>query len=370
MDRTVRAPLDSFEGASIKVMGVGGAGSNAVDRMVQVGIPAVDFIAANTDAQALARSEAPCKILLGERLTKGLGAGGDPIVGIEAAERSRERLARTMEGADLVFVAAGMGGGTGTGASPVVARIAREQGALTIAVVTRPFSFEGSRREAVAEEGIERLQEEVDTLVVVSNDRLLDVINERVSLDIAFRIADEVLRQGIQGISELVTQPGLINLDFADVKSIMKRGGGALISIGYGEGANKAEEAARIALGSPLLDIDSVKGSNGILVNLTGGEDLTLAEVDQAMKMVAESTMPQAEILFGAVIDPKMENRVQVTLIATGLGVERARMLPRAADEALTSFSSAMMFGEDGPLADREPAFMRSPAQTPASWRS
>jgi cell division protein FtsZ len=370
MDMKAREPLDNFEGASIKVIGVGGAGSNAVDRMVQVGIPAVDFVAANTDAQALARSEASCKIVMGERFTRGLGAGGDPIRGTEAAERSRNELAATMAGADLVFVAAGMGGGTGTGASPVVARVAREQGALTIAVVTRPFSFEGSRREAVAEEGIKRLQEEVDTLVVVSNDRLLDVVNDRISLDIAFRIADEVLRQGIQGISELVTRPGLINLDFADVKSIMKRGGGALISIGYGEGSDKAKEAAKIALGSPLLDIESVRGSSGLLVNLTGGEDLTLAEVNSAMEMIADSAMPQAEILFGAVIDPKMEKRVQITLIATGLGVERATLVSQDAESALTPFNSAMMFGEDGPLGDNVPAFMRSPARAHASWRS
>jgi cell division protein FtsZ len=370
MEKKAGAPLDSWEGASIKVIGVGGAGSNAVDRMVQVGIPSVDFVAANTDAQALARSEAPCKVVLGDRLTKGLGAGGDPVVGAEAAERTRDQLSRTMEGADLVFIAAGMGGGTGTGASPVVARIAQERDALTIAVVTRPFSFEGSRREAVAEEGIKRLQEHVDTLVVVSNDRLLDVINERISLDIAFRIADEVLRQGVQGISELVTRPGLINLDFADVKSIMSRAGGALISIGYGEGEEKATEAARIALGSPLLDIESIQGADGLLVNLTGGEDLTLAEVDSAMRTIADSTMPDAEILFGAVIDPKMENRVQITLIATGLGVERAGIAPQKAEGSLAPFNSRMMFGEGGPLADATPAFMRSTAHAPASWRS
>jgi cell division protein FtsZ len=351
MENVVGASMDNWGGASIKVIGVGGAGSNAIDRMIQVGIPRVDFVAANTDAQALARSEASCKIVLGEKYTKGLGAGGDPLIGTEAAERSREQLATALRGADMVFIAAGMGGGTGTGASPVVARIAREQAALTIAVVTRPFSFEGGRRESVAEEGIRRLEEEVDTLVVVSNDRLLHIVNERVSLDIAFRIADEVLRQGIQGISELITQPGLINLDFADVKSIMGGAGGALVSIGCGQGKDKALEAARVALNSPLLDIESVKGTDGLLVNITGGEDLTLAEVDSAMQIISRSAMPHAEIIFGAVIDPKMENRVQITLIATGLGVERVAAIPAKAEGVAMSFdesahpSLAMMFG-------------------------
>jgi cell division protein FtsZ len=373
MDKMLEAPMDGWAGASIKVIGVGGAGSNAVDRMIQVGIPGVDFVAANTDAQALARSEAPYKIVLGEKFNRGLGAGGDPAVGAEAAERSKEQLSKALRGADMVFIAAGMGGGTGTGASPVVAQIAREQEALTIAVVTRPFAFEGGRRETAAEEGIRHLQKEVDTVVVVSNDRLLDLVNERVSLDIAFRIADEVLRQGIQGISELVTQPGLINLDFADVRSIMGRAGGALVSIGHGEGKDKALKAARIALGSPLLDIESVKGSDGLLVNLTGGEDLTLAEVDSAMQLISRSAMPHAEILFGAVIDPKMENRVQITLIATGLGVERIGPVPVEAESTPASFDSAMMFGENGPLAGTTPAFLRSRVrargQKQSSWR-
>ncbi len=368
MEKTMRVSVDRWLGASIKVIGIGGAGSNAVDRMIQVGIPGVGFIAANTDSQALAMSEASCKIALGEKLTEGLGAGGDPTIGAEAAERSRRRLSEALQGADMVFIAAGMGGGTGTGASPVVARIAREQNALTIAVVTRPFSFEGSRREMVAEEGINQLQETVDTLVVVSNDRLLDVVNERVSLDIAFRIADEVLRQGIQGISELVTRPGLINLDFADVRSVMSGAGGALVSIGHGEGEDKVVDAAKIALGSPLLDIESVKGTRGLLVNITGGEDLTLAEVDSAMKMISRAALPEAEILFGAVVDPKMENRVQITLIATGLGVERMAALPVKGDDATESFSAAMMFGDGGALAGTKPAFLRSAAQMQTGW--
>jgi len=353
---------DRVGGASIKVIGVGGAGSNAIDRMMQVDISDVDFIAVNTDGQALCRSEAPHKVRLGGSYTRGLGAGGDPAVGAEAAERSREALADAVRGADMVFIAAGMGGGTGTGAGPVIARIAREQDALTIAVVTKPFTFEGTKRRTVAEKGIERLQREVDTLVVVSNDRLLEVVNKRVSLDIAFRIADEVLRQGVQGISELVTRPGLINLDFADVKSVMDRAGGALVSMGYGDGENKAIEAAKIALKSPLLDIESIKGTDGLLVNITGGEDLTLAEVNQAMELISKAAVPGAKILFGAVLDPRMEGRVQITLIATGLGVEKTITAPAKKE----GVSLAEVFGDDLAV----PAFMRSPARAQAGWRN
>ncbi|MGD2143008.1 MAG: cell division protein FtsZ [Anaerolineae bacterium] len=353
---------ESRGGASIRVIGVGGAGSNAVDRMIQVGIPGVDFVAVNTDAQALARSEAPSKIVLGEKLTKGLGAGGDPSVGAEAANTSRDRLTRFVRGADMVFIAAGMGGGTGTGAAPVVAEIAGEEQALTIAVVTKPFTFEGGKRAAVAEQGIKRLEREVDTLVVVSNDRLLEVVDREVSLDIAFRIADEVLRQGVQGISELVTRPGLINLDFADVKSVMDTAGGALVSIGYGEGRERAIDAAKMALTSPLLDIESIDGTDGLLVNITGGEDLTLAEVDRAMDLISRSAMPQAKILFGTVIDTKMEGRVQITLIATGLSVGSVPASPSEPEDV----SLTKVFRDDLAI----PAFMRSPARAQTIWRS
>ncbi|MFO7743278.1 MAG: cell division protein FtsZ [Anaerolineae bacterium] len=353
---------DRLRGASIAVIGVGGAGSNAVDRMIQVGIPGVDFIAVNTDGQALSRSEAGCKIHLGGSFTRGLGAGGDPAIGAEAAERSREQLADAVRGADMVFIAAGMGGGTGSGAGPVVARIAREQQALIIAVITRPFSFEGSVRRAVAEKGIERFRQQVDTLVVVSNDRLLEVVDRHVSLDIAFRIADEMLRQGVQGISELVTRPGLINLDFADVKSIMDQAGGALVSMGYGEGKDRAIEAARVALRSPLLDIESIEGTTGLLVNITGGEDLTLAEVNRAMELISQAAVPGARILFGAVIDPRMEGRVQITLIATGLGIQRNITAPARSEGA----SLAEVFGDDLAV----PAFMRSPAHARAGRRN
>jgi cell division protein FtsZ len=356
----------SWCGASIKVIGVGGAGGNAVDRMIQVGIPSVDFLAVNTDAQALARSEAPYKIQLGGKLTRGLGTGGDPSVGAEAAERSRADLADAVRGADMVFIAAGMGGGTGSGASPVLARIARERGALTIAVVTKPFAFEAGRRHGVAQAGIKRLEEEVDTMVVVSNDQLLHLVNERVSLDIAFRIADEVLRQGIQGISELVTQPGLVNLDFADVRSIMDRAGGALVSMGYGEGSDKAVQAAKTALAGPLLDIESVHRSHGLLVNITGGEDLTLAEVNEAMEMIARAATPHAQILFGAVLDPSMEGRIQITLIATGLGIGKVATIPPRSAGAAQAFDPVDLFGDDLAV----PAFTRSSAHAQAVWRT
>jgi cell division protein FtsZ len=334
--------------------------------MIQVGIPAVDFIAANTDAQALARSEASRRVQLGERLTRGLGAGGDPSTGAAAAEQSRKALADAVHGADMVFIAAGMGGGTGSGAAPVVAQIAREQGALTIAVVTTPFIFEGSRRQRIAKGGIKHLEAEVDTLVLVSNDRLLELVNERVSLDVAFRIADEVLRQGIQGISELVTRPGLINLDFADVRSIMGRAGGALVSMGHGDGKEKALEAARIALASPLLDIGSIKGTDGLLVNITGGEDLTLAEVNEVMEMMSQAARPHAQILFGAVVDPRMEGRVQVTLIATGLGIGKVTTVPRKAEDSALPFEPEDLFGDQLAV----PAFMRASVRAQAMWRS
>jgi len=312
---------NGWKGVSIKVIGVGGAGSNAVDRMIQMGIPGVDFIAANCDAQALARSEAPCKIQLGATLTRSLGAGGDPALGARAAHESRDLLCEALRGADMVFIAAGMGGGTGTGAAPIVAQIARAERALTIAVVTTPFSFEGKRRTAVAEEGVDRLREQVDTLLVVPNDRLIELVGTRTSLDVALRVADDVLRQAVQGIAELVTRPGLINVGFAGVQTIMEGAGDALISIGYGEGETKAIDAVKMALGSPLLNIESVSQIEDVLVNVTGGPDLTLVEVSQAMGILSQMARPQARILFGTVIDERMTGRVEITLIATGIAV-------------------------------------------------
>ena len=309
--------LESF--ATIKVVGVGGGGCNAVNRMIAEKIRGVQFMAVNTDAQALLASQAEQRIRIGERLTKGLGAGGDPERGLKAAEESREELAILFQGADMVFVTAGMGGGTGTGAAPVIAELAREAGALTIAIVTKPFSFEGFRRRQVADEGIRRLQEKVDTLIIIPNDRLLTVADKRVTVEVAFRLADDILRQGIQGISELITVPGLINLDFADVRAVMNEAGPALMAIGRGSGDTRAVDAAQHAIASPLLDI-SIDGAMGVLFNVTGGADLTLHEVFDAAEVVAKAAHPEANIIYGMVIDPKMEQEVKITVIATGFG--------------------------------------------------
>jgi len=303
--------------ARIKVLGLGGGGSNAVNRMIREGIQGVEFVAINTDAQALMLSEAPQRIHIGEKLTKGLGAGGNPEIGRKAAEESNDELYEVVRGADMVFLTAGMGGGTGTGAAPVAANIAREIGALAIGVVTRPFTFEGTRRRQVADEGIEKLKEEVDTLIVIPNDRLLQIADKRASLQDAFRMADDVLRQGIQGISELITVPGLINLDFADVRSIMSEGGAALMAMGQANGENRASEAARQAISSELLDV-TIDGARGILFNVTGGPDLTLYEVNEAAEIIRETAHPEANIIFGAVIDEGMTDEVRITVVATG----------------------------------------------------
>ncbi len=303
--------------AQIKVIGVGGGGGNAINRMIQEGIQGVEFIAVNTDAQALMLSEAPVRVRIGDKLTKGLGSGGDPKVGEQAAEESAEELKEVMKGADMIFITAGLGGGTGTGATPVIARLARETGALTIGVVTKPFSFEGSRRRQLSEEGHERLKEHVDTLIVIPNDRLLQIVDKRASVQEAFATADDVLRQGIQGISELITIPGLINLDFADVRSIMSEGGAALMAIGSGRGDNRAQQAAEEAIHSQLLDI-SIDGARGILFNVTGSEDMSLFEVNEAAEIVRRTAHPEANIIFGAVIDPSLNDTLRITVIATG----------------------------------------------------
>ena len=303
--------------AQIKVIGVGGGGSNAVNRMIQAGVKGVDFIAVNTDAQALLHSEAPTRIRIGDKLTKGLGSGGNPDVGRRAADETSEELFEVLKGADMVFITAGMGGGTGTGASPVIAQIAREIGALTVGVVTKPFTFEGARRRVAADEGIAGLKEQVDTLITIPNDRLLQVADKKTTLNEAFRIADDVLRQGIQGISDLITEPGLINLDFADVKSIMQVAGSALMAIGRGTGDTRCIDAARQAIESPLLEI-SIEGAKGVLFNITGGPDLGMMEVHEAASVIQQAADPDANIIFGAVIDPEMGNDVQITLIATG----------------------------------------------------
>lgn len=330
-------------GAKIKVIGLGGGGSNAITRMVRDHVRGVEFIAMNTDAQALAVTEAAIRVQLGERLTRGLGAGGDNAVGRKAAEESYEEIKQVATGADMVFITCGMGGGTGTGSAPVVARVAKESGALTIAVVTKPFSFEGSHRGRVAENGIAELMEFVDTLIIIPNDRLLALCDHQTEVDGAFRLADETLRQGVQAIAEVVTVPGLINLDFADVRSIMKDAGPAWMSVGYGNGRNGAEEAARKALASPLLDV-SVRGATGVLFNVAGGEDLSLFEVNRSADIIREAVSPNANVIFGVVVDPNIGKNVRLTLIATGFASKQEMVGDRNA--ALNSVLRGMREGD------------------------
>ncbi|RJP50256.1 MAG: cell division protein FtsZ [Anaerolineaceae bacterium] len=317
--------------ARIKVIGVGGAGQNAVNRMMEEGIQGVEFIAANSDAQALTLSRAPIRVRLGDKITRGLGAGGDPEVGRKAAEESSDELYNVMKGADMVFVTAGMGGGTGTGAAPVVSQVAKECGALTIGVVTRPFTFEGGKRAQSAEAGVAKMKEHAHTLISIPNDRLLQLADKKSSLQDAFRMADEVLHQGIQGISELITIPGLINLDFADVRAIMSEGGAALMAVGHGSGEDRAKTAAEQAISSQLLDI-TIDGARGVLFNVTGGPNMTLFEVNQAAAIIRETAHPDVNMIFGAVIDPDMGDDIRVTVIATGF--ERSGV-PRRALERL-----------------------------------
>ncbi len=324
--------------ACIRVVGVGGGGCNAVNRMIAEGISGVDFIAVNTDNQALLLSDAPVRVRVGEKLTRGLGAGGNPEQGEKAAEESVEDLYEVLKGSDMVFITAGMGGGTGTGAAPVVARVAREQGALTIGVVTRPFLFEGSKRSTSAEQGIERLKEHVDTLIVIPNDRLLELTDKRVSLAESFNMADDVLRQGIQGISELITVPGLINLDFADVKAIMSEGGAALMAVGFGDGDDRARQAAEQAISSRLLDV-TIDGARGILFNVTGGPSMSLYDVNQAAAIIRETAHPDANMIFGAVIDENMADKMRITVIATGFdrGLTRRQVLQQQYGRSTTT---------------------------------
>jgi cell division protein FtsZ len=305
-------------GARIKVVGVGGGGSNAVNRMVTAGLDGVEFIVANTDLQALKMNAAPHKLQIGSKLTKGLGAGADPNVGRQAALEDTEKLIEALDGADMVFVTTGLGGGTGTGAAPVIASLASELGALTIAVVTKPFKFEGRKRQSQAERGLEELRECVDTVITIPNERLLATIGRTTSLNDAFTNADDVLRQAIQGISDLILVPGLINLDFADVKTIMAGMGLAIMGTGFSEGDNRAMNAANAAISSPLLEDASVKGARGVIINVTGGPDLSLIEVSEASAIIQEAAHDEANIIFGAVVDPRMEGKVKITVIATG----------------------------------------------------
>lgn len=326
---TLPNQIESF--ARIKVVGVGGGGCNAVDRMIEEGLQGVEFVAVNTDAQALMLSRANTRVRVGEKLTRGLGSGGDPETGRKATEESAEELYSVLKGADMVFITAGMGGGTGTGGAPIVAQISKEVGALTIGVVTRPFTFEGSRRIQSAEKGITGLKEQADTLIVIPNDRLLQIVDKRANLQQAFRVADDVLRQGVQGISELITVPGLINLDFADVRTIMSEGGAALMAVGSANGEDAARMAAEQAISSQLLDI-TIDGARGILFNVTGGPDLTLFEVNQAAAIIKETAHPDVNLIFGAVVDPDMKDSVRVTVIATGF--ERTGVPRRIIEQA------------------------------------
>ncbi|MFQ6100592.1 MAG: cell division protein FtsZ [Anaerolineae bacterium] len=341
--------------AQIRVVGVGGGGSNAVNRMIAEGLSGVDFVAINTDAQALMLSNAPKRVRIGDKLTRGLGVGGDPAMGRKAAEESADELYEVLQGSDMAFITAGMGGGTGTGAVPIIARIAREVGALTIGVVTYPFSWEGAVRAETARVGVEQFREDVDTLIVIPNDRLLEITDKRVSLQDAFSLADDVLRQGVQGISELITVPGLINLDFADVRTIMSQGGAALMAVGRASGEGRAVEAAQQAISSRLLDI-TIDGARGILFNVTGGPDLSLFEVNEAASIIKQTAHPDVNLIFGAVIDEKMGEEIRITVIATGF--DRAEPRPRTARAA---FGDVVEFPV--PTFDKDdleiPAFLR-----------
>src|SRR5438128_1517564 len=316
----LRLEEEGSAGARIKVIGIGGGGSNAVNRMVQAGFEGVEFIVANTDLQALRTNAAPVKLQIGSKLTKGLGAGADPNVGRQAALEDTEKIIQALDGADMIFVTTGLGGGTGTGAAPVVASLASELGALTVAVVTKPFKFEGKKRQLQAERGLEALRDCVDTIITIPNERLLTIINRTTSLTDAFCTADDVLRQAIQGISDLILVPGLINLDFADVKTIMAGMGLAMMGTGVAEGQDRAMEASRRAISSPLLEGASVNGARGVIINVTGGPDLSLVEVNEASCIVQEAADEDANIIFGAVVDPALKGRVKVTVIATGFG--------------------------------------------------
>lgn len=316
----IKPEMESF--ARIKVVGIGGSGVNAVNRMIEAGVRGVEFIAVNTDAQSLHDSKAPKKVHIGRNITRGLGAGADPEVGLKAAEEDSELIKEALKGADMVFITCGKGGGTGSFASSVVASIAREIGALTVAVVTKPFAFEGERRRRVADEGLELLHDKVDTLITIPNDRLLQIIDRKTSLLEAFAIVDDVLRQGVQSISDLITVHGLINVDFADVKTIMANAGSALMGIGRGSGDNRAIDAAKQAINSPLLEL-SINGAKGVLFNVTGGPDLGMFEIDEAAKVITQAASPDANIIFGSVIDPEISNEIRITVIATGFAGDK-----------------------------------------------
>ena len=342
--------VDNF--ASIKVVGIGGGGGNAVNRMIEEGLGGVEFIAINTDAQALMLSRAKTRVRIGDKLTRGLGAGGNPDIGRKAAEESADELYEVLRGADMVFITGGMGGGTGTGGAPIIAQVAKELGALTIGVVTRPFTFEGARRIQSAEAGIEALKGQVDTLIVIPNDRLLQIVDKRATLQDAFGMADDVLRQGIQGISELITVPGLINLDFADVRTIMSEGGAALMAVGRASGDDRARKAAEEAISSQLLDV-TIDGARGILFNVTGGPNMSLFDVNEAAAIIKETSHPDVNLIFGAVIDENMGDEIRITVIATGF--EQTRVATRRAVQSPQQQRAARPEITSRPVQQRPP---------------
>lgn len=347
MDAHAQSSQESF--ARIKVVGVGGGGCNAVDRMLEEGMQGIEFVAVNTDAQALSMSKAPQRVRIGDKTTRGLGSGGNPEIGRKAAEESAEELYEVLKGTDMVFITAGMGGGSGTGAAPIIAQIAHECGALTIGVVTRPFGWEGSPRTKRAEEGINRLKEHADTLIVIPNDRLLSIVDKRVSMTEAFTKADDVLRQGVKGISEVITVPGLINLDFADVRTIMSEGGAALMAVGMASGEDRARVAAEQAIASELLDI-TINGARGILFNITGGPGLTLYEVDQAAAIIRETAHPDVNLIFGAVIDKEMRDDLRITVIATGFDNAGTLSFPRREEKPAILATVQQALSADKPV--------------------
>jgi len=359
---TFELEIDRSNSARLKVIGCGGAGGNAVNRMIGAGLRGVEFIVANTDMQALSQSLAPTRIQIGVGTTRGLGSGGDPQTGRRSAEEDEAAITDAVSDADMVFITAGMGGGTGTGSAPVVARLARQAGALTVAVVTKPFMFEGRRRLRQADEGLAELRAEVDTLLVIPNERLLSVVDKATSLSEAFAVADNVLLQATKGISELVTVPGLVNLDFADVKSIMACRGNALMGTGRGSGPNRAVDAASAAVSSPLLEDVSIHGAEGVLVNITGGRDLTLHEVNEAAQVVTQAAGDDANVIFGAVIDPSLDGDLLITVVATGFGAHNAnlRLVERAQRSApLAGLAAAAAGGEGDPHGLAAPAWQR-----------
>lgn len=361
---------DSARIAKIKVIGVGGGGGNAISSMIEgENISGVEFIALNTDAQVLLANKAPTKLQIGEKLTKGLGVGGSPELGTQAAEESTEKTKELLVDSDMVFLTAGMGGGTGTGATPVVAKLAKEAGALTVAIVTRPFAFEGTRRMVVADDGIDKLREQVDTLIVIPNQRLMDVIDRKMSLLEAFKVVDSVLGQAVGGIADIITTPGLINVDFADVRTIMQNAGTALLGIGTGVGENRAQMAARAAVSSPLLDL-SIEGARGVLFNIAGGADLTMFEVDEAARIISSSADPDANIIFGAVVKDELIDQVRITVIATGFDETRARLahLAKPQEPPIQGVISEAPRDEEPKMPEEEeeeePVELRPPLET------